>query len=285
MKIEQIKAEYDKHDGSLCGQKNIDDTIALLFQEHSKLDRYTMQQQAERSRSFSTEYMMQRWSQPYKCYPGREQLDLSAYTASMPAADLFTLMAKRRSVRRYNNEHHLSIAQLATILYHAYGVTRKEKLNGLSQGHMGLRQVPSAGGLYPLELYLVTFRADVKQGLYHYRADLNCLEKISEGDHAAVLKGMVLTAPAIDLDSASAMIIITGVAERVLIKYGDRGYRFLLQESGAVGMMISLLAEASSLGACCVGAYNDDLLHDFLDVDGVFEAVNNVIIIGGKPGE
>ena len=80
--------------------------------------------------------------------------------------------------------------------------------------------------------------------------------------------------------ASSALIITTGIIERLLIKYGDRGYRFMMQESGFVGQTISLLAESIRLVSCMLGGYNDDKVNDFLGVDGVFETINNIIVIG-----
>lgn len=70
--------------------------------------------------------------------------------------------------------------------------------------------------------------------------------------------------------------------ERLLIKYGDRGYRFLMQESGFVAQTISLLAESINLSSCMLGGYNDDKVNEFIGIDGVFETINNIIVIGKK---
>lgn len=70
--------------------------------------------------------------------------------------------------------------------------------------------------------------------------------------------------------------------ERKLIKYGDRGYRFLMQESGFVAQTISLLAESINLSSCMLGGYNDDKVNEFIGIDGVFETINKIIVIGKK---
>ena len=69
--------------------------------------------------------------------------------------------------------------------------------------------------------------------------------------------------------------------ERTMLKYGERGYRFILLEVGFVSMNISLVCEALGLGSCMVGGYLDDELHRFLGIDGASEAVMNVMVIGG----
>lgn len=72
--------------------------------------------------------------------------------------------------------------------------------------------------------------------------------------------------------------------ERLLIKYGDRGYRFLMQESGFVAQTISLLAESINLSSCMLGGYNDDKVNEFIGIDGVFETIKQHYCDRGKKG-
>ena len=53
-----------------------------------------------------------------------------------------------------------------------------------------------------------------------------------------------------------------------------------MQESGIVGQTITLLADSIGLGSCWIGAYIDDKINELLGVDGVYETVNNVIVVG-----
>ena len=164
-----------------------------------------------------------------------------------------------------------------------YGVTKKSKIEGIDkEGHLGFRNVPSGGGLYPLEMYIVLFNAHIPLGLYHYRPDINCLEEIKQGLFLKELSEVIQAEPYVNIQNASAVLMTTGLIERQNIKYGERAYRFLMQESGAVGQNISLIAETLNLGTCWVGGYLDDKLNEFIGIDGVFETVNNVIIIGEK---
>ena len=149
-------------------------------------------------------------------------------------------------------------------------------------GNWGLRNVPSAGGLYPLELYIVVLNGHISSGLYHYRSDTNALELIKEGNFRDYLRENMQCEPYVNISTASAVIFSTGIFERVAIKYGDRAYRFLIQESGIVGQTITLLLESIGLGSCWIGAYIDDMINELLGIDGVYESVNNVIVIGKK---
>ena len=131
-------------------------------------------------------------------------------------------------------------------------------------------------------MYIVLFNAHIPLGLYHYRPDINCLEEIKQGLFLKELSEVIQAEPYVNIQNASAVLMTTGLIERQNIKYGERAYRFLMQESGAVGQNISLIAETLNLGTCWVGGYLDDKLNEFIGIDGVFETVNNVIIIGEK---
>ncbi len=76
------------------------------------------------------------------------------------------------------------------------------------------------------------------------------------------------------------MIITTGLYERLKIKYGDRAYRFMLHESGFVAQNMSLIFHALGLGSCMVGGYLDERINELLNLDGVFETVQNILIFG-----
>lgn len=283
MKLSEIKDKYDAKDGSMYGKKNVEESVAMLYHENSKFTTHTIRTQGEKIARFNNSYIVERASQPFKNYPNTKLIDLSVYEKFKPKETLHNCLLKRRSVRDYDSDYKLSLNELTVLLFNSYGVTFKSKIVGFDvDGHIGMRNVPSGGALYPLELYVVIFNAHIPSGLYHYRSDVNALELLKKGDFAEYLLEVIQAEPYINMRTSSALIITTGIIERLLIKYGDRGYRFLMQESGFVGQTISLLAESIDLGSCWVGGYNDDKVNDFLGVDGVFETINNVIVIGKK---
>ena len=136
--------------------------------------------------------------------------------------------------------------------------------------------------MYPLELYIAILNGHIRSGLYHYRVDANALELIKEGNFINYLRDNMQCDPYVDISTASAVIFSTGIFERVAIKYGERAYRFLMQESGIVGQTITLLIESIGLGSCWIGAYIDDMINELLGIDGVYETVNNIMVIGKK---
>ncbi len=287
MNIVDIKNKYRKKDSSLFGKQKIKDSIAMLFHENSKFTTHSIREDGELISDFmASPYFLERSSQPFKCYPNQKKIDLSGYEEKIPSINFFDILRKRRSVRNYDKDYKISLNELAILLYYTYGVTYSQKFNNSGiTGHLGLRNIPSAGALYPMELYVVVLNGHISSGLYHYRPDINCLEFIKKGDFKNELANIIQAEPYVNMNSSSAVIITTGIIERVYIKYGERGYRFLMQESGFIGLSISLLVEAISLASCMLGGYIDDKVNNFLGVDGVFETVNNIIVIGKNKNE
>lgn len=137
----------------------------------------------------------------------------------------------------------------------------------------------SAGG-DSLEMYVVALHCSMSSGLYHYQVRDNALECLRQGDCTQLLLEKIQAEPYVDLVSSSVVLFITGCVERQMIKYGERAYRFMQNEVGSVTRMVTLIAEALELGSCILGGYNDDGLNDFLQVDGVFESVQSVMVVG-----
>lgn len=286
MNIQDLKKAYEEKDVSMFGSKNIENSLAMLYHENSKFTSYSSRRQGEQIGVFNNPYVIERSSQPYKIYAGMDKIDLSIYKQK-PEVDLFKVISERRSVREYDSNYKISLNELAVILYNSYGVTSKMKIAkefGV-RGHLGLRNIPSAGGLYPSEIYVVIFNAHIPPGLYHYRPDINSLEVIRQGLFIDELLKYIQAEPYVNMRSSSGIIITTGILERVCIKYGERGYRFMLQESGIIGQMISILAQSLNLGSCWLGGYEDDKVNDFLMIDGVYEMVNNIIVIGKQKND
>lgn len=283
MIIKDIKKQYEQKDGSMYGERNIHESLAMLYHENSKFTEYTIRSQGEKIAAFNNPYVVERSTQPFKCYPNHQTIKLDDYISVKKDANLFQLLNQRRSIRNFDENYKISLFEIANLLYQSYGVTQKTKIAGYDvKGHIGFRNVPSGGGLYPLEIYLIVFNSHIDNGLYHYRPDINTLELLKKGDFSEELNDIIQAEPYVNMKSGSCVIVTTGIIERLIIKYGDRGYRFLMQESGFVAQTISLLAEALDLGSCMLGGYNDDKVNDFLGVDGVFETINNVIVIGKK---
>jgi len=150
---------------------------------------------------------------------------------------------KRRSQRSFSQKD-LNLGQISQLLWAAQGITAK-------QTNHNLRAAPSAGALYPMEIYVIN-----KDGLFHYFPQDHKLEVLGHED----LRND-LSASALGQDSvakAALDIVICAVYSRVTGKYGQRGIRYTHIEAGHVAQNIHLQAVVLGLASVPVGAFNDE---------------------------
>ena len=89
-------------------------------------------------------------------------------------------LLNRRSIREFSDEA-LSLKEVSQILWAAYGITEARSHPTFLRG--GLRTAPSAGALFPLDIYLVAGNIDgLEAGVYKYIADGHSLELHATGD-------------------------------------------------------------------------------------------------------
>ncbi|MEL6135277.1 MAG: SagB family peptide dehydrogenase [Bacteroidota bacterium] len=285
MKIRQTaRKKVQSLDMGGYGTKNFNHSVAMLFQENIKFNVFSQRKLGANIGRFFTPYYTKRTSQPYKSFPGAKKISMDDY-ADLIQLDhnFFDLVSTRRSGREYDKDYKISLNEIYSLLHYSYGISQRSKIEGIEEeGHVGWRVVPSAGGLYPLEIYFVMLNSHLEEGLYHYLPNENAIEQVNAGPYMDKLKDILFTDPYIDLQSAGMVAIVTSVNERTMLKYGDRGYRFILNEAGAVVNQLSLVSEALDFGSCVVGAFKDYRLEEMLDIDGVFESIQAVLTIGKK---
>ncbi|CAM2840459.1 nitroreductase [Legionella steigerwaltii] len=154
-------------------------------------------------------------------------------------------LKQRRSIRRYKDDA-LTLQQVSQLLWAAQGITSPN----------GFRTAPSAGGLYPLEIYLVSGNVlDLPAGVYHYLPAENTLELLIEGDKRAALRAAALHQRSITF--APANIVMTAVYARTTKKYGPNGKKYVHMEVGHAAQNVCLQAVSLGLGAVTVGAIDE----------------------------
>jgi len=120
-------------------------------------------------------------------------------------------ISNRRSVREYLDES-LSLKEVSQLFWSAQGTT----------ADWGARTAPSAGALYPLEIYLVAGKVkNLTSGIYHYNSKNHSLCKIIDGDKRPVLFSSVLYQTCIR--DAPVSLVICAWYPRTTQKYGERG--------------------------------------------------------------
>lgn len=151
----------------------------------------------------------------------------------------------RRSVRSYRDEP-LSLAEVSQLLWAAQGTTDAS----------GLRSAPSAGALYPLEVYCVSVRVEgLPAGAYRYLPEEHRLEEVQVGDVRDALCDAALNQEWVR--EAPAVLVIAAVYQRTTGKYRARGERYVHMEVGHAAQNVYLQATALDLGTVIVGAFDD----------------------------
>ncbi len=163
-------------------------------------------------------------------------------------------LLERRSIRKYTGEP-VTLQELSQLLWAAQGITDPR----------GFRTAPSAGALYPLEVYVVA--GDVQNlvpGIYKYKPDEHELAQLIHGDQRSELAEAALSQPCVK--EGALAIVFTAVYERTTVKYGERGIRYVHIEAGHAAQNLCLQATAMGLGTVTVGAFHDEQVAKLLNL-------------------
>jgi SagB-type dehydrogenase family enzyme len=160
----------------------------------------------------------------------------------------------------------MSLATLSQLLWAAQGVTLKmdapEWWTGVNwQG--GMRTAPSAGALYPLEVYVVAGNVEnLEPGVYKYKPLTHDLLSVSKGDKRSQ---MVTRPPGQNwIVQAPCLILLCAVYARAEVKYAERAVRYVHIEAGHAVENICLQAVALGLGSTVMGAFRDDAIREVI---------------------
>lgn len=181
----------------------------------------------------------------------------------LPATPLRDALFGRHSCRRFQDQP-VSQQDLANILYAGYGLV---DLISAGESEVMTRTVPSGGGLYPLEFYLLIRKAEgLEPGIYHYVIVPGLLEQIRQIVLPySIVRELFMQQPYVA--DAAVVIVATACFERTMKKYEDRGYRYILFEAGHAFQNMNLMATACGLGAFNIGGFFDEDLARVLNID------------------
>jgi SagB-type dehydrogenase family enzyme len=166
-------------------------------------------------------------------------------------------IGQRRTVRAFSSRT-LNENQLSQLLWAAQGVTGRGGFK---------RAAPSAGALYPMDVYAVTGMESVDRvaaGVYHFDPENHALSLVKPQDARAAVARACLSQ--MWMAEAPLHVVITAEYRRITGKYGNRGIRYAMIESGHIAQNIFLQAEALGLRAGIVGAYHDEKLVEIMNL-------------------
>jgi len=162
-------------------------------------------------------------------------------------------LLERRSIRDYSGEN-LTIEEVSQLLWAAQGITSE----------WGGRTAPSAGALYPLELYLVVGDVEgLDKGIYRYIPP-DELVKVGDRDLRSELADAALEQEMVR--EAAIDIVFTAEYQRTTVKYGERGVRYTHAEAGCAIQNVYLQATSLGLGTVVIGAFYDDRVKDVMSI-------------------
>ena len=253
-------------------------SLSEIFHENTKMRRirggglYAIQPPVPRS-SAHLQYAI---THAFKSYHSAKQVPLAKNLPGL-AEPLEQVIRMRRSNREYSGAA-VSLDSLSRILELSYGVTG-EALAEDGATRFYKRAAPSAGALYSNEVYVVVLNVDgLDAGLYHYQPQHHSLELLRAADLRGDLMRAVLYPEVVA--SASMVLVLAALFQRTRFKYGERGYRFALLDSGHLAQNIYLVATALGLGSVAMGGFLDDEVNELLALNGVDEAVVYLMAVG-----
>ena len=179
----------------------------------------------------------------------------SPQTAGMVSVE--QAIKQRRTVRSFQSKA-LEPGQLSQLLWAAQGITADRG---------SYRAAPSAGALYPMDVYAVVGEAGIlgiEAGVYHYEPRRHRLAVASGGDVRHLMARAALSQRW--MARAPVSLVITAEYRRINTKYGKRGPRYAMIEAGHIGQNIFLQSETLGLKAGIVGAFDDKSLNRVLNI-------------------
>ena len=152
---------------------------------------------------------------------------------------------------------------LSNLFICSYGLTGKILT---ITGNYYLRASPSAGGLYPAEIYLISRGTPLlPTGLYNYQAKNHSLLKFWDNRIWPELQDACFWHPA--LENTKLALAITAVFHRSAWRYEDRAYRRIFLDTGHLLGNIELASSFCNYRAHLIGGFNDDAVNQMLYLD------------------
>ena len=183
------------------------------------------------------------------------------HDSSPPDAGLFSLAAGEAPAEPPTA---ISLEQLSQVFALAYSLTAKSRHAG---GEFYYRSVPSAGALYPCELYVATRAVTgLSDGLYHFAIGRHALSLLREGNVAE--HGFFASPPGSEQHRAPSLtFFVSAIFFRSGWKYRERSYRYHLLDTGHLVENLALTLTALGLPCAVEYDYADEAVNGFLGLD------------------
>ncbi|MFP3949560.1 MAG: SagB/ThcOx family dehydrogenase [Candidatus Micrarchaeia archaeon] len=190
-----------------------------------------------------------------ECSSNPAQSEINLPEPDYSGSSVEEAIRERRSVREYTGEN-ITLEELSMLLWAGQGTTSE----------WGGRAAPSAGALYPIELYVVPNKVEgVYCGIYKYIPEEHKLVLVQEGDFREEVAAAALGQECVR--DAAAVIVMTAVRERTAAKYGERADLYIAMEAGHISENLLLEAVSLGMGAVPIGGFVPEEMDRFLRVE------------------
>lgn len=132
-------------------------------------------------------------------------------------------------------------------------------------GNNQVREYPSAGGLYPIEIYVVNSKEnqDFARGVYKFE------NKQLNNQNLAFDVGMLYKAFESRelIDNSGLVIVLVANLTSSSAKYCNRSYRYACLEAGHIAQNLYIKAKNTDLAICEYGGFSDDIITQYLALE------------------
>ncbi len=173
----------------------------------------------------------------------------------------FAKIAYQRRSRRKGSSQPLTFEELSFLLFFTNGVKRFDRPM--------FRTVPSAGARHAFETYIQVERVKgLDKGLYRYLPLSHQLLFLKEGSYGEVVTGFLG-----QNFNAGVLFMWTAIPYRMAYRYKCESEKLILIDAGHLCQNLYLACESIGLGACGIGAYDQEYIDAYLEVDSIEELV------------
>lgn len=257
--------------------------LAAVMHAFSRWDGVDAVRNMQESETETAEQMRQTLGEPPREAPTLAEAGTRMALPQMDGTAFDALLARRVTCRNFDPDRPVPLAMFAQLLQRTFGSRTRFKVG---EDLVFLKKnVPSGGGLHPIEAYLVVQNVEgLEPGLYHYRGDSHELERLVTDTGIDRDFVMQMVGQQHWFADAHVLVVLAPRFERTFWKYRQhaKSYRVVAMEAGHLSQTLYLAATDVGLGAFITGAINEKHIERALKLDTIAEGVLAVCGFGWR---